>query len=173
MFDHWEQAPAKVIARESNDRQSQTNNPKYNYVVELRSPEGETFRAEMHDPVGGRPWTCRAPAVGQQITVKIKWKDREVKLDTDDPVLQHDPRAYEKAKAAGFAAALTGETPTQPKASGLKITVSPGANVTIDGRRASGPSSVAEDLQRLATMHERGLLNDAQFEVAKAKALEG
>jgi hypothetical protein len=141
MFDHWDQAPANVIARESNDLGSVTTHPKYKYVVELRSPEGETFRAEMHDPIGGRPWTCRAPAVGDAITVKVKWKSREVKLDTDDPVLQHDPNAYQKAKDAGFAAALTGETLAQPKASGLKITVTPGAKLTINGEQVGGPAN--------------------------------
>jgi hypothetical protein len=173
MFDHWDQAPAKVVARESNDHQSVTTHPKYKYVVELQTPEGEIFRAEMHDPIGGRPWTCRAPGVGEAITVKIKWKNREVKFNPDDPELQHDPKAYEKAKAAGFAAALSGETPAQPATGGPKIMISPGANITINGKRIGGPANVADDLQRLVTMHEQGLLTDVQFEAAKSKALGG
>jgi hypothetical protein len=135
MFDHWELTPAKVIARESNDRGSQTTKPKYKYVVELRSPEGETFRSELHDPRGGRPWTCREPRVGEAITVKIKWKNRELKFNTDDPVLQQDPNAYEKAKVAGFAAALNGDTPEAPPATGLKITITPGAALTVNGKQ--------------------------------------
>jgi hypothetical protein len=176
MFDHWEQAPATVITRESNDPGSYSTHPKYKYVMELRSPEGETFRAEVHDPIGGLPWTCRVPRVGESITVKVKWKNREVKIDTDDPALQQNLKAHQEAKDAGFAAALAGGTAAQPTAPGLKISVSPGAIFTINGKQVGGPANVAnvaDDLQRLATMHEQGLLNDAQFEDAKAKALRG
>jgi hypothetical protein len=169
VFGHWDTAPAKVVERQNITHNSQSSYSIYKYVVELQSPEGETFRAEMRDPRGGRPFKVRAPVIGEQITVKVHWDDREVKFNSDDPELAYDPMAGAKAQKAKFAASLSGDSPA-PSA-GPRATVSPDANLTNGGKPIEAPANVADELQRLATMHEQGLLNDVQFEAAKTKAL--
>jgi hypothetical protein len=169
VFGRWDTAPAKVVDRQNITHNAQSTYSIYKYVVELQSPEGETFRAEMRDPHGGRPSKVRAPGIGEQITVKVHWGDREVTFNSDDPVLAYDPVAGAKAQKAKFAASLAGDSPA--RSGGPRIVVSPGANVTIGGKRIGGPPNVADELQRIVAMHEQGLLNDAQFEAAKSKML--
>jgi hypothetical protein len=169
VFGHWDTAPAKVVDRENITHNAQSTYSVYKYVVELRSPAGETFRAEMRDPRGGRPFKVRAPGVGEQITVKVRWDAREVKFNSDDPKLAYDPMAGAKAQKAKFAASLAGDPPAS--SAGPGVVISPGANVVLGGHRVKAPPNVTDELQRLATMHEQGLLSDAQFEAAKSQAL--
>jgi hypothetical protein len=135
MFQHWDLAPAKVVDRQYNSSNAHPTNPHYKYVVELASPDGETFRAEMKDPVGGRPFKVRAPGIGEQITVKVHWKDRAVKFNTDDPALAHDPLAGAKAKKDHWKESLAATPGAEPARPASKIVISPDVNITINGKR--------------------------------------
>jgi hypothetical protein len=77
VFEHWEPAEATVIDRKLLGAGSATGSTpaKHAYVVEVHSPGGDPFRAEIHDPII-RTLGYRGAGVGESVAVLVDFKRR-------------------------------------------------------------------------------------------------
>jgi hypothetical protein len=55
------------------------------YAVDVRTPEGEVFRARVHEPRLAMDFL--PPAVGAVVGVEVDPRTRQVRFDKDDPTL--------------------------------------------------------------------------------------
>jgi hypothetical protein len=151
MFGHdWEHGTAKVIDRKMIPTGSahSTNAAKYGYVVDVQTPTGEAFRAEIQDP-RIRVESYVNARVGDEIAVLVDYGRQKVKLDKDDPARHSDPHAAAHAADEKFAAELAAAPGTAPgQASSQRDTAGP--TITIDGKVFEGPMDKAEIQKRLA-----------------------
>jgi hypothetical protein len=150
MFGHdWEHGTAKVIDRKMipTGNANTTVPAKFGYVVDVQTPTGEAFRAEVQDP-RMRTESYVNARVGDDLAVLVDYKRRKVKLDKDDPARRKDPRALAHAADAKFAAELaaapgttSGDAPPEPGGGE--------GTVTINGKVFKGPMDKAELQKRL------------------------
>lgn len=80
------------------------------FVVEVRTPDGETFRAKVGEPRIVNDF--KSPIVGAVARVEFDPKSRKVRFDKSDPRLSW--KAYEKAQQNSFDAALNQAPDSQP-----------------------------------------------------------
>ena len=79
------------------------------YAVDVRTPEGEVFRARVHEPRIAMDFL--APSVGALVGVEVEPRTRNVRFDKDDPALSS--KAAKRARANSVDEALSRE-PDQP-----------------------------------------------------------
>jgi hypothetical protein len=76
------------------------------YAVDVRTPEGEVFRARVHEPRLAMDFL--APSVGAVVGVEVDPRSRKVRFDKDDPTLSS--KAAKQARGNAVDDAL-GESP--------------------------------------------------------------
>jgi hypothetical protein len=72
------------------------------YVVDVRTPDGEVFRAQVDEPRMAMDFL--PPSVGAVVRVQVEPNSRKVRFDKDDPALSQ--KAAKRQRAAAFDAAL-------------------------------------------------------------------
>ena len=190
----WEQARATVIASQQMD-----NKPVYShgdgtlrrrqeYVLDVQpAGGGAVFRTTVLSPLNVD--SMRDLSVGEVVRVLCHAKDKKVKFDTSDPSVSH--QAAKSARRERFdeiASAAPGSGPGGADASRAKQ-VRRGPDLSREAlvrqreklrAQQSGNDEVSlgasanrlNDLQKLADLHDRGVLNDTEFEAEKAKILD-
>lgn len=176
MFEHWQQAKATVVAVKdltnwTGDPNSDwTQSTPHEYVVDVRPDSEPPFRATFRDPYlrGHRDH----PTEGQVIDVLYHSKSHDVKLIAEqwkhsDDELQEQQQA-EDARFEAASKAAPGESAPEA-ASGPGVVHFTGGDRV---RRIDDTSSDdADQLAKLADLHDRGVLSEAEFEAEKAKVL--
>lgn len=168
MFEHdWQPAEATIVEERPLTNWSRTVGGNYTvpreYVADVR-PEGQApFRATFHEPLTHGHYDHPRP--GDVVNVLFNPKSHKVKLS---PEYKVSPGAAGREKAEQFQAVADAAPGTQA-ASGAPETV----RFTADGGRTipAPTSSAAEQLTKLADLHDRGALSDAEFASEKAKIL--
>jgi hypothetical protein len=108
----------------------------YEYVMDVRTAEGELFRAKVGEPRISTNFI--GPMIGREVGVEYERKSRDVRFDKDDPTLSM--KAFEKAQTDHFDASLqqtpgTRATPTLP--SGLPLNASQVEQIMTAARTAA------------------------------------
>jgi len=155
MFGHkWERAQATVVEARADNRSPAGTLGGHEYIVDVRKPTGEVFRASIRHPGGINP-----PAVGTVISVEFEAKTGNVRFDPRDHKLSLGAvaSALKVAEQLGFqAAGDPGGTTTPADPAG-----SAGA-----GRPGSGEAAAAGPMQQ-------ALLAALQNRAAGAQAMAG
>jgi hypothetical protein len=156
VFEKWESAQVKVIAREritgAGSNADGTIAARYKFIVEVDPPDGQPFRAEVKESA----WIARPgytePSVGETILAKVDFKRQKVKLDVQDPSHYQDTSAAKRSQKQAFDDLLKGGGEPEGHEPGPALDVSP-----------------EEQLRKLTYIHEHGVISDEQFEEDKAK----
>ena len=159
----WEGGTALIVARRNTVHQV-ASAPIYEYVADVR-PDGATpaFRATIESPTIIDYSKFQPPDVGDSVRVKIHPKSRKVKFDKSDATLDARPAAQAaRAEFESLADLPPGAVPAGSR------DVSP---VSEAARQSGARADPVEQLQRLADLHDRGALTDAEFAAEKAKLL--
>lgn len=197
----WEQARATVIASRQLDHKAVyskgrgTLRRRQEYVLDVQPPGGgPVFRTTVTSPLDVN--SMRDLAVGEIIPVLCRAKDTKVKFDTSDPALSYEAvkaareeRFGELANAAPGGGAAPGSAPgaASDAVSALAAVVqmkevraaakADAATGAVAGGGAKAAATAGDDrlgqLEKLADLHDRGVLNDAQFEAEKSRILGG
>ena len=134
---HWKSARATVVATRIASTTGDGMVSITEFVVDVRTPEGELFRAKVEEPriaIDFKP-----PSVGVEIAVEYDPKSHDVRFDKDDPAISW--KAYKKLRKDSFE-----ETLAQPP--GSPATPSFGAPSTAAG---AGMTQMQELFQAAAT----------------------
>jgi hypothetical protein len=185
----WERVKAKVVAaREMENKPVYTSHGggtlrrRYEYVLDVEPPGGRpAFRTSVLSPMNvDKMPTLR---VGQVVFVQCHPKAEKVKFDTDEPTTRRNPAEIEKKEQAAFDAVRDAPPGTRPPGVESEHYVQPTpeqmrANreeheARMQGRRTGGtkPGDRLQRLEKLGDLHDRGVLNDAEFAAEKAKIL--
>ncbi len=152
---HWKPARATVVATRIASTTGDGMVSISEFVVDVRTPEGELFRAKLEEPriaIDFKP-----PTVGVEIAIDYDPKSHDVRFDKDDPTISW--KAYKKSRLDTFE-----ETLAQPPGSPA---VSPfAAPVAADG---PGLAQIQELLQAAAAQGGVVRLDSKDPEVAKLK----
>jgi hypothetical protein len=112
VFGHdWDKGEATIVARDAKFFGSGATST-YTYVADVRLPEGETFRATVHEPTIATDFW--APSIGDVVSVLVRTDDRKVKFDKDDGRLSI--KAHHAATKLAFEAAQEQPPGTPPAA---------------------------------------------------------
>ncbi len=84
---HWEPATGSVVARTvvPTSGDSAPGPPIYDFAVDVRTADGQVFRAEV--PTPGIALDFAAPDVGDSVMVEVDPRSRKVRFDKADPQL--------------------------------------------------------------------------------------
>ena len=197
MFGHeWDKAEATIVdrtAKFTGDGSVAT----YTYVADVRLPSGETFRATVHEPTIATDFW--APSIRDVVSVLVRPKDRKVKFDKDDERLS--VKAYEAGRKPAFEAAAQQPPVTQPATavpttaaelpeeiaaklaqlgfpSGTPMNVvsadSPAGQAALSAlTHTAAPVQTPEArLVQLQSLHDRGLLSDAEYAEQRHRILD-
>ncbi|HEY4347496.1 MAG TPA: hypothetical protein VGM80_07890 [Gaiellaceae bacterium] len=100
MFGHdWEKAKATII--QTRIKPHRGSDPFYGvqeYIADVTTPDGETFRTGIDDP--NLMLDFWQPLVGDVVSVEVDPKSRKVKFDKSDPQLSI--KARKQASDDGF-----------------------------------------------------------------------
>lgn len=189
----WEQARATVIASQQMDDKpvyshgGGTLRRRREYVLDVHPPGGAAmFRTTVLSPLNVD--SMRDLSVGEVVPVLCHAKDKKVKFDTSDPAMSHE--AVKSARREQFeeiASAAPGSGPGGADDPGGRP-VRRGPDLSKEAlvrqreklraqQRGDDEVSVGEsdnrlaDLQKLAELHDRGVLDDAEFAAEKARIL--
>jgi len=105
---HWKPARATVVATRIASTTGDGTVSITEFVVDVRTPEGEMFRAKLEEPriaIDFKP-----PTTGIEIAVEYDPKSHDVRFDKDDPAISW--KAYKKSRKDSFE-----ETLAQPPGS--------------------------------------------------------
>ncbi len=158
--------------------------------MDVHPEDGEPFRAEVPDAGHGignftilPSLNFEPPTKGDTVTVEFDPKTKKTRFDLSDPRLQQKAsrKARDKAQHADYEAAL-GAPPASTDPSGLGgdpelaellelDKAETGAARAPSAAPASGPEARLAQLQQLADLHDRGVLNDDELEAEKARIL--
>jgi hypothetical protein len=194
VFGHdWDKAEATIVARDAKftgDGSTVT----YTYVADVRLPTGETFRATINEPTIATDFW--APSIRDVVSVLVKSKDRKVKFDKDDERLS--VKAYEAGKKKAFEDAQKQPAGTPPVAwsssaevpdavasklaeLGIVAPMQVFTGDSVQGQAAlaafthigaPGVPTPEARLEKLQTMHERGLLTAEEYAEQRHRILD-
>jgi hypothetical protein len=175
---NWEPGVATIVERAR--KTSMGANPMYHYAADIQPHSGgPAFRAALEQPLLAS--TFRPPGIGQTVKVKVDRERGIARFDRSDPALSIYTAEKERRKAQRHALEESlHETPGQ---SGSTVAQRRGdmgevarlqAKLAARTERTPGaePVDSLERLERLAALHDRGVLTDAEFAAEKAKILE-
>jgi hypothetical protein len=111
---HWQPARGTVVATRIASTTGDGMVSITEFVVDVRTPEGEMFRAKLEEPriaIDFKP-----PTVGVEIAVDYDPKSHEVRFDKDDPTISW--KAYKKQRLDTFEQTLA-QPPGSPAVSAL------------------------------------------------------
>jgi hypothetical protein len=94
----WESGQGTVVAANVAKLSSDGTPSVREYIVDVRSAAGETFRAKVGDPRIVNDF--KPPSAGAVVGVEIDAASRRVRFEKGHPALSW--KAYEAAKAAAF-----------------------------------------------------------------------
>jgi hypothetical protein len=152
---HWKPARGTVVATRIASTTGDGMVSISEFVVDVRTPEGEVFRAKLEEPriaIDFKP-----PSVGVEIAVDYDPKSHDVRFDKDDPTISW--KAYKKQRLDTFEATLA-EPPGSPAVSPF------GSAVTPD---APGMAQIRELFQSASAQGGVVRLDSNNPEVAKLK----
>jgi hypothetical protein len=142
MFEKWESAQVKVIARESitgaGNNADGTIAARYKFIVEVDPPDGPPFRVEVKESA----WIARPgytePSAGETILAKVDFKRQKVKLDVHDPSHYQDTSATKRSQNQAFDDLLKGGdvSPAQSNAEAIKAAMKLMRTDPVAGRAA-------------------------------------
>ena len=116
---HWKPARGTVVATRIASTTGDGTVSITEFVVDVRTPEGEMFRAKLEEPriaIDFKP-----PTVGVEIMLDYDPKSHDVRFDKDDPTISW--KAYRKSRKDSFEETLA-QPPGSPVASAVNL---PGA----------------------------------------------
>jgi hypothetical protein len=100
---HWQSARATVVASRIASTSGDGLVSVSEFVVDVRTPEGEMFRAKLEEPRIAIDF--KAPAVGDDIAIEYDPKSHDVRFDKDDPSISW--KQYRKSRQDAFEETLT------------------------------------------------------------------
>jgi hypothetical protein len=111
---HWKPAQGTVVDRRTTYTTNDGYVSNHEFVVDVRTPEGETFRARVGEPRIATHF--RAPLVGEAVGVEYDPKSHDVRFDKDDSRTRLEP--HRRSQASDFDAVLSQPpgTPVGPSA---------------------------------------------------------
>ncbi len=181
---HWEPGEATIIASEGNYLfLGGTGCSSREYVVDVQpAAGGPMFRTKINvqytAPEGGAQNPYRRLDDGEVVPVRCDQKRQKAKFDEStlrrqEPAsVAEQPSQFEAAASAppGTPPQLAGEA--RPSAAVQMAAGDPGSvmRMSTAGSSAAGADPL-ERLQKLADLHDRGALTDAEFAAEKAKLL--
>jgi Short C-terminal domain len=180
----WAQTRATVVAaQQMGDKPVYTKHGggtmrrRYEYALDVHPPDGgPVFRTTVLSPLNVD--SLRDLAVGEVVPVLVHAKDEKVKFDTSDPSMSQ--AAADNARRARFDAVAHAAPDTGPRRPDLsRETLLRQREKLQAAQRAREDDTATQSddrldrLQKLADLHDRGALNDAEFETEKAKILDG
>jgi hypothetical protein len=156
----WEEAQATVVASKALLNWSHQGEIPHEYVLDVRSKDGEVFRATTHTPLMHGSW--KRLSDGQTVNVLCKPKSHEVKLSDEykDHWRQAEHEQAEQFKAISAAAPGSPATVRAPK----KEHTGEPRHLKMDP---------TERLLKVTELHAEGVLSDDEFARAKAQILGG
>jgi hypothetical protein len=108
---HWTPAQGTIVATHAVKTTGDGMVTIYEYVVDVRTAEGEVFRAKVDEPRIAMNFL--APSVGAVVKVEFDPASHNVRFDKDDPALS--TKSLKSAQADAFDQALTGQpAPADP-----------------------------------------------------------
>jgi hypothetical protein len=107
---HWVAARGTVVDRRVASTSGDGSVVIYEYVIDVRTVEGELFRAKVGEPRISTNFL--GPMVGRDVGVEYERKSRDVRFDKNDPTLSM--KAYEQAQTNHFDATLQQAPGTRP-----------------------------------------------------------
>lgn len=107
---HWTSAQGTIIASQVVKTAGDGLVTISEYVVDVRTPEGEIFRARVEEPRIAMDFM--APSVGTVVRVEFDPASHKVRFDKDDPSVNR--KAMRKAKAEHFEQALAQAPDSSP-----------------------------------------------------------
>jgi Short C-terminal domain len=182
----WEPGQAKIVALKeiesigrSGDNLTRGDKYKsYEFVADVQSDSGApVFRTTMHEPFDDRGMF----RVGVGSVVRVKCDPARQKAKFDLSADNADAKAQKRARIEAITKAASDPTPDASSAGAGRFVAGP-KRVLFDSSdpksafpglpAADGPSAdPLERLQKLADLHDRGVLTDEEFEAEKAKIL--
>ncbi len=193
----WDKAEATIVDRTSKFT-ADGSVVVHTFLADVRLTSGETFRATIHEPTIATDFW--APSIRDVVSVLVRPKDRKVKFDKDDERLS--VKAYEAGRKAAFEAAAQQPALTQPASaaaptaspelpeaiaaklaqlgfpSGTPMNVvsadSPAGQAALSAlNHTAHPVQTPEArLLQLQSLHERGLLTDAEYAEQRHRILD-
>jgi hypothetical protein len=168
---HWVKAMGRVVAVDRHSTTVEGGRPaSYDtgYVIDVRSPDGEPFRAEVLPAghyighLGIESFNFKHPNKGDIVSVEYDPASKKVRFDMSDPALQEKASrdaheaAHDAAAHAQYEEALNARLPRQS------------AKRVAGAQRQPANEPVAEDdqldrLEELAKLHQDGVLTDEEF----------
>jgi len=197
----WEFGQARIVARQRHKWTPGVHAvnkyaTKYDYVVDVVPDSGVApFRATFTSTFGSDE-IFLAPNIGTQTRVRFKEGGEDVQLD--GKFLLSQERARKDAEREQFEVAAKAQSARAPTAPVVRMTTTtnpaevqhirdnlqqmreklerraaanPGSVIRLGVGAAGGGSDPRDRLQRLADLHDRGVLTDAEFAAEKAKIL--
>jgi hypothetical protein len=107
---HWTPAQGTVVDRRSAKTTGDGMVTIYEYVVDVRTAQGELFRAQVDEPRIATNF--RAPSVGDVVAVEIDEGSHKVRFDKDDPALSM--KAQKQVRSDAFDRTLMQPPGTDP-----------------------------------------------------------
>jgi hypothetical protein len=107
---HWISAQGTVVASRASSTTGDGTVSIYEFVVDVRTPDGEVFRAKVEEPRIATDF--KDPSVGDVVDVEFDPKSRKVRFDKDDPALSW--KAYKKSRRDSFEDTLAQAPGTSP-----------------------------------------------------------
>ena len=95
---HWKPARATIVASRIASTTGDGMVSITEFVVDVRTPEGEMFRAKLEEPRIATNF--KPPTVGVEIAIEYDPKSRDVRFDKDDPTISW--KAYRKGRKDSF-----------------------------------------------------------------------
>jgi Short C-terminal domain len=178
----WEQAKATVVAaQQMGDKPVYTKHGggtmrrRYEYVLDVHpAGGGPAFRTTVLSPLNVD--SLRDLAIGEVVPVLCHAKDEKAKFDTSDPSMSqaavNDARRARFEAVADAAPGSGGRGPDLSREALLrqreKLRAAQRAQEEVP---ASGSDDRLDRLEKLADLHDRGVLSEAEFEAEKTKIL--
>src|SRR6478752_3928969 len=113
---HWQPARATIVASRIASTTGDGMVSITEFVVDVRTPEGEMFRAKLEEPRIATNF--KPPTVGVEIAIEYDPKSRDVRFDKDDPTISW--KAYRKGRKDSFEETLA-QPPGSPTGSAFGI----------------------------------------------------
>jgi hypothetical protein len=185
LFKHsWEPGEATVVTSETANAFRPHSDwgtvSRRKYVVDVQpAAGGPLFRATIDqvygEPEGAPGQKYRALGDGEVVQVLFDPKREKVKFDDSDPRLYKPrsdaPSAFDVAAGAAPGTPLAGAAPSLGVSGSEAVWQSePVVRMSAERPPADAPDPL-ERLQKLADLHARGVLTDAEFAAQKAKIL--